>query len=115
MGPDTHYVPPAPTPESAAPEKSGAVGPIVGAVIVIALLIIGGFYFWGSYLNNRAPEQLPLIVGDQVAPVVNDNSDLSNSDTAADIQVDVESGYLDTLQKDLDADLQSIEQSLQNL
>jgi hypothetical protein len=86
------------SPMRSVPEKNGSVGPIIGAIIVIALLVLGGFYFWGSYLNqNQTPEQLPLIVGD-AAPAVQDNSDLSQSDTTATIEADVDSGYLDTSQ-----------------
>jgi hypothetical protein len=43
-------------------QKSGA-GPVVGIVIIIALLILGALYFWGARLNaQQNPEnQLPLI------------------------------------------------------
>lgn len=37
-------------------------GPIAGTVIITAVLIIGGLYFWGAYLNQKhTTEQLPLI------------------------------------------------------
>lgn len=44
--------PQAPTPEPEA-EHSG-MGPIAGAVIVIALLVAGGLYFYGAKLNREA-------------------------------------------------------------
>ena len=42
--------------------KSGA-GPIVGIVIIVGLLILGAFYFWGAHLNamQNRENQLPLI------------------------------------------------------
>lgn len=42
--------------------KSG-VGPIVGIIIIIVLLILGALYFWGAHLNaqNNRNDQLPLI------------------------------------------------------
>lgn len=47
-------------------QKVGA-GPIVGVVIIVALMIFGGLYFWGAYLNNRnSANTLPLIPGDSV-------------------------------------------------
>lgn len=41
------------------------VGPIVGTVIILVLLVFGALYFWGQYLNDQdTQEQLPLIPGD---------------------------------------------------
>lgn len=38
------------------------VGPIVGAIIIVALLIFGGLYFWGAQLNKGAAKSAsPLI------------------------------------------------------
>lgn len=42
--------------------KSGA-GALVGIVIILILLVVGAFYFWGSLLNAQHSQtnQLPLI------------------------------------------------------
>lgn len=41
------------------------VGPVVGIVIILILLVFGALYFWGQYLNSQdAPDPLPLIPGD---------------------------------------------------
>ncbi len=46
------------------PQQKTAAGPIVGIVIIVALLIIGALYFWGAHLNAVNPENnLPLILG----------------------------------------------------
>ena len=45
----------------AAPKKA-SVGPTVGIVIILVLLILGAFYFWGARLNQTAAP-LPLIPG----------------------------------------------------
>lgn len=51
-------------------------GALVGAIIVILLLALGGFYFWGARLNgeNNPP---PLILGNDTASaeIPNDASD----------------------------------------
>lgn len=44
------------------PQKK-PVGPTVGAIIIVIMLIFGALYFWGASLNREA-EQLPLIPGD---------------------------------------------------
>ncbi len=59
------------------PEKSSGAGSIIGAVIIIVLLAIGAFYFWGAKLNERNDNPPPLILGNETA-----DTDLA-SDTAA--------------------------------
>ena len=47
------------------PHKRSGVGPVVGIVIIVFVLILGAFYFWGAYLNNKnSVDQLPLIPSD---------------------------------------------------
>lgn len=47
------------------PAHKSSVGPIVGTVIILALLVIGGLYFWGASLNRVNPaDNVPLIPGD---------------------------------------------------
>lgn len=50
------------------PEKKSAqpVGPLVGIVIIMLLLIVGALYFWGEQLNKQTPEP-SYIPGDQTA------------------------------------------------
>ena len=50
--------------------KQSPVGPIVGAIIIIALLVFGGLYFGGAHLNkaqNNFENQLPFIPPDNSA------------------------------------------------
>ena len=59
-----------PTDHLLPPAQKSSVGPVVGIIIIVALLIIGAFYFWGAFLNAQNPEDvLPLIPGDDSAPV----------------------------------------------
>jgi hypothetical protein len=43
--------------------EPGGVGPIIGAVIVVILLIFGALYFWGQQLNREKAPDTPLIQG----------------------------------------------------
>lgn len=45
------------------PPHKKPVGPTVGIVIVLGLLIFGAFYFWGARLNraNKSVNQVPYI------------------------------------------------------
>jgi hypothetical protein len=46
-------------------KKSGGLGPIIGIFIILMLLALGGFYFWGAALN-REPDVIPIVSGDAV-------------------------------------------------
>ncbi len=47
----------------AAHEKHSGIGPVVGIVIILLLLVFGGLYFWGASMNRKT-EPLPFIPGD---------------------------------------------------
>lgn len=45
--------------------KKSGIGPVVGIVIIVILVLFGALYFWGAALNARnTHEPLPLIPGD---------------------------------------------------
>jgi hypothetical protein len=45
-----------------------SVGPTIGIVIIVILLIFGALYFWGAKLNSEDQNQpLPLIPGDSTS------------------------------------------------
>lgn len=55
-------------PIQSAPKKKGGSGAIVGIVIIVALMIFAGLYFWGAYLNgDNTPDLLPLIPDDNTS------------------------------------------------
>jgi len=56
--------------EGGSPGQKSSAGPIVGAVIIVVVLILGALYFWGAHLNATNQENnLPLILGNDSAPV----------------------------------------------
>ncbi len=64
--PVDHLLPPA--------RKQSAVGPTVGIIIILVLLIIGALYFWGASLNRPNPnDNLPFIPGDGVVVSTEDS------------------------------------------
>lgn len=98
-------------------EPKSSLGPIVGAIIVIALLGFGAFYFWNMQ-SQKQDELLPFVPamddsfyageGTSAAPI-NDNSDLSSSDETAAIEADTAAAYMSQLEADLNADLEALE------
>lgn len=69
------------------PPKESTVGPIIGSIVIILLIILGGFYFWGSLLEKtektnqsvQTPEQL---IDSEVSEIESeiDNLDFGNID-----------------------------------
>lgn len=48
-----------------APQKKGPVGPTVGIVIILLLMILGGLYFWKEQSSRPNPNaNLPYIPAD---------------------------------------------------
>lgn len=67
-------MPPAQTPPQQTPDivpaghKKGSIGPTVGIIIIVILLVFGALYFWGAKLNSTdQDQQLPLIPGDSTS------------------------------------------------
>jgi len=46
-------------------ERQSGVGPTVGIIVILILVVLGALYFWGAYLNNKnSIDELPFIPGD---------------------------------------------------
>lgn len=76
------------------PEKSSTSG-IIGTIIIIALIILGGLYFWGKRITTQK-EAASLINTEQAA-----------AQEAAAIQAVSTDDSVDTLQAELDATITS--------
>ncbi|MCD5384544.1 MAG: hypothetical protein LRZ97_01350 [Candidatus Pacebacteria bacterium] len=100
-------------------EKQGGFGPLVGILIVVALIIFGGLYFWGSQLmstggyNNNAPaesfevfsttvEDGGTITDEEFDALFNDSTPASEDEAVLDATLD-DLGDLDALDAELDA------------
>ncbi|KKT74896.1 MAG: hypothetical protein UX21_C0048G0004 [Microgenomates group bacterium GW2011_GWC2_45_8] len=82
-------------------------GPVIGAVIIILILVVGALYFWGAKLNkeaNQTPEDI-LNAEDQT---LNQLQTQSTSTEIGDIETDLNATDLNNL----DADLQNIDKEL---
>ena len=101
-------------------KKRSMLGPILGVLIVILVLILGGLYLWGTTLKD---EPAPIVQPDIVTPTVEEDNVPTTSDvdgqvealetvSASDeidaIEADIESTNLDALDSelsDIDAEL----------
>lgn len=60
-------------------KKESGVGPIIGSIIIIILIVLGGLYFWGYILKNKTAEA-PTNNPGQVEQV--NSSEISDSEIA---------------------------------
>ena len=100
-------------------EHHSILGPVLGILIVLLILILGGLYLWGSVLKTQ-PVEIPDPATRPTAEENNEpetnNADaqvqaletVSNSDTLDAIEADIESTNLD----ELDAELNAIDAEL---
>ena len=102
-------------------ESPSHLGPVLGVLIVILVLILGGLYLWGSTLvNETLPERYaedlpqPRMPSAEIAPEptpgnadaradVNALETVSTSDEIDAIEADLEATDLDSLDAELDA------------
>jgi cytoskeletal protein RodZ len=99
-------------PESSAaqdqPSKEKPWGSIVGIIIVVALIILGGWYVWESQLSGQPANENPESSATAEDPVVQTLEEQGTSDELGSIEQDLEASSFN----ELDADLESIEQEL---
>lgn len=107
-------MPLSPTPE---PQKT-AIGPIVGAIVVIFILAAGGLYFWGAQLNRNG-DPVPYIPSDETVPAAGDSDTTSglppqsSSDEATAIAADLEAMNFNQFESQTETDVQNFDSETQ--
>lgn len=66
-----------------------SAGPIIGAIVILAILILGGLYFWSQRAGNDA--------------VIEEINTQTNSDAAATIEADLNATDIENLDAELNA------------
>jgi cytoskeletal protein RodZ len=89
------------------PENHSSIGGVIGTIIIIALIILGGLYFWGKRIEeNKAQQTLESMDLNQTAPT-NSNSEASaiesvgSTDDVTSIEADLQSTNTANLDKEL--------------
>jgi len=93
-------------------DEDKSLGPVLGSIIVVIILVVAAFYVWGSGSNsNNAPADVPQ--ADTTIPATDAATEAlaeqGTSDDIAAIEADLEATILDGL----DAELEQIEAELQ--
>lgn len=71
------------------PEEKGGMGALIGSIIVVAILIFGGIYFWGQNVSTKVP------------------SNATSTESVSDIEQDVGSQDINSLDVDLNQSLET--------
>ena len=103
-----------PVPE-ASKDHHSHIGPILGVLIVVLVLILGGLYLWGGTISETGEMVEPQSIENNEPETVRAEADeqilntTSSSDEIEAIEADLESTELD----ELDAELDEIERELE--
>jgi hypothetical protein len=84
-------------------QKNGTVGPIVGSIIVILLIIIGGLYYMGSMILSKKAqiEERKSLEEQTITIQVEETVKQSDSDDVQSIEADLGSTNIDSLDQRL--------------
>ena len=77
--------------------SEGSAGPIIGIIIILAVIILGGFYFW-SQRDTRGSD-----LEDTDTARIGDIQLKSNSDELQSIEADLNATEIDNLDAELNA------------
>ncbi len=92
-------------------EKS-SIGSIIGTIIIIAVIILGGLYFWGKRIEESKAKEKLLQESAQQTPQVSEQTEsakikaVSGSDDLNSIEADLNSTNLNGLDSELNVQLQ---------
>jgi len=75
------------------PEAGSSLGPIIGAIIILAVIVFGALFFWGERTEDQALENQVETIGTQ-----------SESDEVVDIEADLEATDVESVDYDLNPD-----------
>ncbi len=74
-------------------ESGGSAGPIIGVIVILAIIILAGLYFWGQRAGDET-------MTDKTVESINMQSD---SDAAAAIEADLDATNIENLDSELNA------------
>ncbi len=93
------------------PEKS-SIGSIIGTIIIIAVIILAGLYFWGKRIEESKAKEKLLQEAAQQTPQNTEPTEamkikaVSGSDDLNSIEADLNNTKLDGLDSELNVQLQ---------
>lgn len=75
------------------PENGGSAGPVIGVIIILAIIVLGGLYFWGQRSDRSVDTDA----------VVESIETQSEEDDTASIETDLDATDIENLDAELNA------------
>lgn len=97
-------------PQNSMPDNKSSVGSIIGTIIVIAIIILGGLYFWGKRVDEAKMKQ-DLVSSENTDSAVNTTEEdmeasaiksVNNSDDLDSIEADLKATNTTNLAPELE-------------
>lgn len=96
------------TPTTPTPETHPSMGPIIGTIVIIAVLAVGGLYYWGAQLNREEAQEAMnsemATTTEEAAPTADELLNVNSSDEIADIEADLQLSNFDNLDAELNGE-----------
>ncbi len=80
-------------------DSEGSAGPMIGVIIILAVIVLGGLYFWGQR-TDRGGDALN---DDVTAAELEEIESQSSSDEVSSIEADLEATDIESLDAELNA------------
>lgn len=77
--------------------NEGSAGPVIGIIIILAVIVLGGLYFWGQRTNEANLEE------DNLAAELDQIENQSSSDEVSSIEADLQATDIESLDAELNA------------
>lgn len=113
--PTVNNIPPMANMQNNIHENKSSIGSIIGTIIVIAVIILGGLYFWGKRIDEAKIQQESAIQQAQMdnTPSTTQNvseansiSNVSSSDEINSLEAELNATNLNGLDAELNAELE---------
>lgn len=91
-------------------ENKSSIGSIIGTIIIIALIILGGLYFWGKRIeDSRNIQNLTsedIVTDEEIANEADSIKQTSSSDSIQSIEADLSATDINNIDAELDSQAQ---------
>lgn len=81
-------------------DSSKSIGPIIGIIIIILIMILGGLYFWGQRVERTRINQLE---GGETSDALSALPTQSGSDDVSSIEADLSAASFDSLGSEMNS------------
>ncbi len=83
------------------PNNENSVGPVIAIIVVLAMIILGGLYFWGQRSNNSNPSTETTAMSGNVDEITASITTQSDSTDSSVIEEDLNNTNVDNLDSGL--------------